>query len=843
METHRENYIMSMSKVLKDVKNLIFEDSPSGYGGINTIAPMVAGDSSDDETDDEDNGTQWGRVKKDIIVGEEEGLYSPSAAPPSPTQHVPVLGGPFSALISSMWPQETLGQCQQTEDSGVHPECEYDEFGSRIDRSQEEDTEEDPDPLTCVASEDPTARFKWIAYIESIQKGVVGDLTWDKVDRSLERTDKLKELVYNGIPHSMRVHLWPRLSGALKKKHESEISYRKIVKKSEDEDSLILSQIEKDLCRTMPSNACFQDLNSIGIGKLKRILLSVAWLYPDIGYCQGMGMIAASLLLFVEEETTFWIMVAIIEDLLPSSYFSSTLIGVQVDQRVLRQLIANYMPSLDDAMKEHDIEISLITLHWFLTAMASVLQHKVLLRVWDIFFYEGSIALFKLTLGMMKYKEKALSSLENSAQIFNLLSDLPGEITDVELLLEYSEKASASLTNIILETHRKKHYAFLLAEANNRQDAINNNNQEILRRTARPSKRTWVNTMYNIGQHVYLNNLLCGTGRSNMMHLPMKAKNVSQTETIIELRESILLIARHFDFRGTKTELLPDYSRDANANDYDNFMNSVKLKHRRAKALIDFERHEDDELGFRKNDLITIVSQKDEHCWIGELNGLRGWFPAKFVQILDERSKEYSSAGDDTVTETICDLVRGRLYHAMKRIFDHGFRHSVFGNKHPWHFVEAASKEEVIKDYQSVYSRLVLCKTFKLDEDGKVLGPEELLYRAVQAINSSHDEAKADLDVKLRSLICYGLNEQVLHLWFELFCLVKDINQNWYDEASFIRSPGWIQIKCELRILSQFSFNLSIDSELEEAPKKTAVNMKGDVQDMLVKHHLFSWDL
>ena len=30
-----------------------------------------------------------------------------------------------------------------------------------------------------------------------------------------------------------------------------------------------------------------------------------------------------------------------------------------------------------------------------------------------------------------------------------------------------------------------------------------------------------------------------------------------------------------------------------------------------------------------------------------------------------------------------------RLYHAMKRIFDHGFRHSVFGNKHPWHFVEA----------------------------------------------------------------------------------------------------------------------------------------------------------
>jgi hypothetical protein len=38
----------------------------------------------------------------------------------------------------------------------------------------------------------------------------------------------------------------------------------------------------------------------------------------------------------------------------------------------------------------------------------------------------------------------------------------------------------------------------------------------------------------------------------------------------------------------------------------------------------DFERHDDDELGFRKNDVITVVSMKDEHCWIGELNGLKG---------------------------------------------------------------------------------------------------------------------------------------------------------------------------------------------------------------------------
>ena len=35
----------------------------------------------------------------------------------------------------------------------------------------------------------------------------------------------------------------------------------------------------------------------------------------------------------------------------------------------------------------------------------------------------------------------------------------------------------------------------------------------------------------------------------------------------------------------------------------------------------------------RRNDIITVVSQQDEHCWVGELNGLVGWFPAKFVQV------------------------------------------------------------------------------------------------------------------------------------------------------------------------------------------------------------------
>ena len=51
------------------------------------------------------------------------------------------------------------------------------------------------------------------------------------------------------------------------------------------------------------------------------------------------------------------------------------------------------------------------------------------------------------------------------------------------------------------------------------------------------------------------------------------------------------------------------------------------------------------------------------------------------------------------------------------------------GPVHPWQFVEEAASKEVEKDFKSVFSRLVLCKTFRLNEDGKVLSAEELLFR------------------------------------------------------------------------------------------------------------------
>ena len=44
----------------------------------------------------------------------------------------------------------------------------------------------------------------------------------------------------------------------------------------------------------MPSNACFANVSSIGVPRLRRVLRALAWLYPEIGYCQGTGMVSTA---------------------------------------------------------------------------------------------------------------------------------------------------------------------------------------------------------------------------------------------------------------------------------------------------------------------------------------------------------------------------------------------------------------------------------------------------------------------------------------------------------------------------------------------------------------------
>merc|ERR1719197_607865 len=77
-------------------------------------------------------------------------------------------------------------------------------------------------------------------------------------------------------------------------------------------DEKILEDIEKDVDRTYPNHTLFACRESSGQKSLRNVLTWYAALDPEIGYCQGMGFIAAMLLTYMTEEDAFYTLVAVL---------------------------------------------------------------------------------------------------------------------------------------------------------------------------------------------------------------------------------------------------------------------------------------------------------------------------------------------------------------------------------------------------------------------------------------------------------------------------------------------------------------------------------------------------
>lgn len=92
------------------------------------------------------------------------------------------------------------------------------------------------------------------------------------------------------------------------------------------------NEIEKDLHRSG------NDVSDADIVAMRHILRSFLTRNPTVGYCQGMNFLLARLLTCLKEEEAFWVLVQIIEEILPLDNYSN-LIGVLVDQKVLQHLM------------------------------------------------------------------------------------------------------------------------------------------------------------------------------------------------------------------------------------------------------------------------------------------------------------------------------------------------------------------------------------------------------------------------------------------------------------------------------------------------------------------------
>ncbi|KPM08727.1 Run and tbc1 domain-containing protein [Sarcoptes scabiei] len=592
---------------------------------------------------------------------------------------------------------------------------------------------------------------------------------------------EFEQLVCGSIPNDFRPFFWSRFSKASFMKIENQWSYSQLIDLSIDEKTLSHKQIEKILQENEDflQTSSSPETRNKKIDNLQRIFRIVRW-------WQKTSMDES-----IDPKLNHFLIGTYLIQICPEET-SCWLLLKLITKWNLNELIGftmnildRYLPHIKNYFDRHEIEFKLIASIWFATLLIGfVPDRKCLFLIWDLYFYQGPICLIQLTIGMLLNSSQILEQCSDSKEFFNALSDLP-------MRSLRNEEKIVQLWRCEIEITKKK--------------------------------------------------------------------NIKQTRLLMRLHESIVSIANHFQAFDLETRyvLEPDYD-SVDRSDTDEYLsNRLRSFRRRAKALLDFPSDRSDELCFHRNDIITLINENDEHCWIGEFNGKIGWFPAKFVESLDERCQDYCIAGDDRVVPFINVLVRGRLCSALKAILTYDLKQSYFFNLHPWSIIEKISNNTTHSELKSAYSRLVLTKTFNLDQFNQLLSPNDLLYRSIALVNATHQNCP--MDIKLRSLICLGLNQNCLHDWFESICTGnQSIIEKSYGPNSFLRTPAWKLIKAELKLLIQFSFYLSLNMELElmrtkssekrtqqqeeDGDQNSPVTKEG-VCEMLVKYHLFSWDI
>lgn len=52
------------------------------------------------------------------------------------------------------------------------------------------------------------------------------------------------------------------------------------------------------------------------------------------------------MLIFMSEEESFWLLITVVEKLLPPDYYTKSMVGTYVDQFVLAHIIKKYLPNI-----------------------------------------------------------------------------------------------------------------------------------------------------------------------------------------------------------------------------------------------------------------------------------------------------------------------------------------------------------------------------------------------------------------------------------------------------------------------------------------------------------------
>lgn len=259
---------------------------------------------------------------------------------------------------------------------------------------------------------------------------------------------KVRRRVRRGIPAVLRGIIWQKLSGSQALIEDSGAA--KYYWYLRQPATHVTDEIERDVYRTFPRHPFFRERGGLGQTSLGNVLKAFAAYDPTVGYCQGMGFLAAMMLTQMNEVEAFWTLVTIMEDdrYALRGLFTPGLPRIRVLFKQLEYLMRRYLPRLADHLGTEQVDPSLYATQWFMTLFGgSKLTWECQLRVWDQFFCEGIRAVLRVAVAILASASVRLTrtKFDNVTSIIEAVeaqfnaetlfaSALQFKVTDSELL-------------------------------------------------------------------------------------------------------------------------------------------------------------------------------------------------------------------------------------------------------------------------------------------------------------------------------------------------------------------------------------------------------------------------
>ncbi|KAF1816361.1 GTPase-activating protein GYP5 [Eremomyces bilateralis CBS 781.70] len=235
---------------------------------------------------------------------------------------------------------------------------------------------------------------------------------------TIVRQPTFHKLIRVGLPNRLRGEIWELTSGSLFLRFQNPDLYAEMLKEHEGKQSLAIDEIEKDLNRSLPEYPGFQ--SEEGIGRLRRVLVAYSWLNPEVGYCQAMNIVVAALLIYMSEAQAFFVLSVLCDRMLPG-YYSMTMYGTLLDQKVFESLVEGTMPILWDHLVKSDVQLSVVSLPWFLSLYINSMPLIFAYRVLDVFFLEGPKVLFQIGLAILRINGEELLDAADDGTFISVL--------------------------------------------------------------------------------------------------------------------------------------------------------------------------------------------------------------------------------------------------------------------------------------------------------------------------------------------------------------------------------------------------------------------------------------